>query len=98
VATDVRTKVRHRRKSVQARPKHNINNIIQKKIAEGLEVLTGRVAEESEKDECILEWQFAATVLDRLCFVVFFITMAIPLLYFFFSSPEKQLPLTSGGR
>lgn len=98
VATDARTKVYHRRKSMSARPRQNINNILQKKIVEGLDVLTSRVAEEGEKDECILEWQFAATVLDRLCFVIFFITMCIPLLYFFYSSPEKQPPLMQGGR
>jgi len=93
VAADPRTKVRHRHKTVSSKPRYNINHILQKKVAEGLEVLTSRVTEEGEKEECILEWQFAATVLDRLCFVIFFITMCIPLMYFFYSSPEKQPPV-----
>jgi hypothetical protein len=92
IASD--TKVHQRRRKMSCIPKRqNINNVIQRKIAEGLEVLTKRVKDEGEKDECILEWQFAATVLDRLCFVIFFISMCIPLFFFFFSAPEKQIPI-----
>lgn len=89
------SKLHQRRKTSFIPKRGNINNVIQRKIAEGLEVLTKRIKDEGEKDECILEWQFAATVLDRLCFVIFLITMCIPLFFFFLHSPENQPPVSS---
>ncbi|XP_048587538.1 neuronal acetylcholine receptor subunit alpha-7 isoform X2 [Nematostella vectensis] len=87
----------HRRK-ISSSPfptrKPNINTVIQGRIVEGLDILTKRVNEENEKDDIVQEWQYAATVLDRLFFMIFVIIMMIPLAVFFFSSPEEQPPVT----
>ena len=78
----------HSRRSPGTTRKPNTQELLQSRIIEGLNVLTRNVESENERSEIIEEWQYAAEVLDQLFCIVFFITMFIPLLVFFLSSPK----------
>jgi len=62
-------------------------NTVQNRIIEGLGVLTRRVKDENEQGDILGEWEFAAIVLDRLFFVLFFLSSLAPLMVFFFAAP-----------
>lgn len=68
---------------------------LQRRVVEGFDVLTSKVREDDEQAEILLEWHFAALVLDRLFFLVFIIGMIIPLLFFFLDSPTP-IPSETG--
>lgn len=77
---------------MSALPKRgNALNTLQNRVMEGLGVLTRRVKEDNETEEIVLEWQFAAIVLDRLFFVLYSLTFIIPLFVFFYASPTPPV-------
>lgn len=79
---------RMRRRKLPIIPKRsNALNTVQNRVIEGLGVLTRRVKDENEQEEITGEWEFAAIVLDRLFFVMFFLSSLAPLLVFFMSAP-----------
>lgn len=83
---------RLRRRKMSALPKRgNALNTLQNRVMEGLGVLTRRVKEDNETEEIVLEWQFAAIVLDRLFFVLYSLTFIIPLFVFFYASPTPPV-------
>lgn len=86
------TAVSERRLRRRKIPKRgNALNTVQNRVMEGLGVLTRRVKEDNETEEIVLEWQFAAIVLDRLFFIVYSLAFIIPLLVFFFASPTPPV-------
>ena len=80
-----------RRRKLPITPKRsNGLNTIQNRVIEGLGVLTRRVKDENEQGEIAEEWEFAAIVLDRLFFVLFFLSSLAPLMVFFFAAPPSN--------
>ena len=80
---------------VHSRRARKPTNHLQRKMNEGFEVLTNKVKEDDDEEEILLEWHFAALVLDRLFFLVFIIGMILPLLFFFLDSPTP-IPSETG--
>ena len=76
------------RRSAATLKRPSTQELLQSRIIDGLNVLTRNVESETERGEIIEEWQYAAEVLDQLFCIIFFITMFIPLLVFFLSSPK----------
>ena len=82
---------RMRRRKLPIIPKRaNALNTVQNRVIEGLGVLTRRVKDENEQGEIADEWEFAAIVLDRLFFLMFFLSSLAPLLVFFMSAPAPK--------
>lgn len=80
-----------RRRKLPIIPKRsNGLNTVQNRVIEGLGVLTRRVEDENEQGEITEEWEFAAIVLDRLFFVLFFLSSLVPLMVFFFTAPPSK--------
>ena len=80
-----------RRSRMRRRRRRSPLNTVQNRIIDNMHVLTRRVKDENDKEEIILEWKFAATVLDRLFFVIFFMTMLVPLVIFFSTAPAPEV-------
>ena len=79
---------RMRRRKLPIIPKRsNTLNTLQNRVLEGTGVLTRRVKDENQQAEIADEWEFAAIVLDRLFFVLFFLSSLAPLMVFFMSAP-----------
>ena len=77
-----------RRRKLPIIPKRsNTLNTLQNRVLEGTGVLTRRVKDENQQAEIADEWEFAAIVLDRLFFVLFFLSSLAPLMVFFMSAP-----------
>ncbi|XP_068725040.1 neuronal acetylcholine receptor subunit alpha-7-like isoform X1 [Montipora capricornis] len=80
-----------RRRKLSLAPKRNNGlNTVQNRVVEGLHVLTRRVKDENEKGDIAEEWEFAALVLDRLFFVLFFLSSLAPLMVFFLVAPPSK--------
>lgn len=86
-------RIRRRRVPIVQKRHGNALNTAQNRIMEGLGVLTRRVKEDNEQGEIVEEWQFAAIVLDRLFFVLYALTLVIPLLVFFLTAPTPKISL-----
>lgn len=79
-----------RRKPPLTSKRSNNLNTVQNRIIEGLGVLTRRVKDENDKGDVAEEWEFAAIVLDRLFFLLFFLSSLAPLMVFFFTAPPSK--------
>lgn len=79
-----------RRKPPLTSKRSNNLNTVQNRIIEGLGVLTRRVKDENDKGDVAEEWEFAAIVLDRLFFALFFLSSLAPLMVFFFTAPPSK--------